>query len=734
MKKTFSVIAAFIISLCIFAGSGAVYAEPSDSGGQDPKVQETSEMPEGLPDNGIPVISLTIDQAEFQKVLESGDHSYKAKGASIHIYVPEDYQSEYAESLPSELGDLPLKYFRGRGNSTWQDAKKPFKLKLKTAADLLGMGESSEWALLANSYDVTLLRNRLMSYLGNRLGMEYTPKMTPVDLVVNEKFYGSYVLSELVEIGPNRVDIDVLTREDNAGTAVTGGYLVAMSPEWDEDPRDVIRLEGGLSFLLDDPSFSSDTEEDNGTTEQRAYIADYLKKLNDAFLGEGLTAEDGTKLSELMDIESAAKYWLVQEFSANADAYTRDSTYLYKKRDTEEAKGKIYWGPLWDFDIAFARPDTEGFDMTKTVWFDRLRAYSPEFQEAVLRNWTEMDKALSEILKEGGLLDTYAEQIRKSREADFILWPHILENPDTGTFDEELTRLRTFLSTRQQEFQNGIKENLDKIYANITCVADGKPVKELVRRIGEELNEYELPENTEIPKEGYGLTGWLDENGKPVEFPLIVKEPRTLTAQYTPESELPQAKALFFNKYDVWGDLQIGSTDISFTILPEDAYYKDITWDVSDPNHVTVYPNGTIDFDAVGDYTIKGTLRNGVSNSFKLHVYNGETYNPGELKAFIPKAKSISLLPGRYTQMRYSVLPEGAVGSPEYISGNEKIATVDSNGVIFGISPGTCTITMKHFMPNVEARFTVVVKKYANAMTAKGKTVKVKASKLKKKA
>ena len=47
--------------------------------------------------NGIPVLSLTIDEAEFQKVIESEDHSYRAPGASISFIRRQGYREEGSE-------------------------------------------------------------------------------------------------------------------------------------------------------------------------------------------------------------------------------------------------------------------------------------------------------------------------------------------------------------------------------------------------------------------------------------------------------------------------------------------------------------------------------------------------------------------------------------------------------------------------------------------------------------
>ena len=112
-------------------------------------------------------------------MIDSPTHEYRATGASVSLDVPEGFTGEFSTAQLPDLENLSLEYIRGRGNSTWQDSKHPFKFKLDEKADLLGMGRGKHWVLLANSYDETLLRNRLTSYLSRRLGLDYTPKMEP---------------------------------------------------------------------------------------------------------------------------------------------------------------------------------------------------------------------------------------------------------------------------------------------------------------------------------------------------------------------------------------------------------------------------------------------------------------------------------------------------------------------------------------------------------------------------
>ena len=172
-----------------------------------------------LADNGLPVVYINIDEtAEGYSTIEemnsSPDHSAECTG-TIQIDVPEGYKGDYSGEILTDTDELQLEYIRGRGNTTWSNDKKPYKLKLDKKADLLGMGKNKHWVLLANALDESLLRNKLTYYMGEQLGLAYTPKSMPVDVVMNGEYLGSYFLCEQVRIDKSRVDIDELTPEDN---------------------------------------------------------------------------------------------------------------------------------------------------------------------------------------------------------------------------------------------------------------------------------------------------------------------------------------------------------------------------------------------------------------------------------------------------------------------------------------------------------------------------------------
>lgn len=259
--------------------------------------------------------------------------------------------------------------------------RREYDIIIYKKADLLGMGKNKHWVLLANDKDTTLLRNRIISYMGTELELAYTPKMLPVDVVMNGEYLGSYYLSEQVRVGDTRVDIDELTDKDNDEPEITGGYLLSLSPYPDAPEENIFYTEKNVGFGFENPEFYSDDPTDElGTAAQKAYISNYLQETENAVYSGNV--------SEYMDLQSAADYWWIQEFSLNVDAFRTDSTYLYKPRGD-----KLYWGPLWDFDLSLgkSRGETFGFNQSKMPWLDYLRENNEDFQQLLRERWTVLD-------------------------------------------------------------------------------------------------------------------------------------------------------------------------------------------------------------------------------------------------------------------------------------------------------------------------------------------------------
>jgi hypothetical protein len=111
---------------------------------------------------------------------------------------------------------------KGRGNSTWNWPKKPFRLKLKTAKSLLSMPSNRHWALLANFSDKTLSRNKVAMDVGGFWGLPYNPRSDVVELVVNGWHWGSYQLIEVPKVANDRINITAINSK--SGTP-SGGVI-----------------------------------------------------------------------------------------------------------------------------------------------------------------------------------------------------------------------------------------------------------------------------------------------------------------------------------------------------------------------------------------------------------------------------------------------------------------------------------------------------------------------------
>ena len=631
----------------------------------------------------IPAVYLTIDPAEFDKVNESEDHSYRARTGSMMIRVPDGYTGDYSPEELEDTQELELEYIRGRGHGTWSADKKPYRIKLKEKADLLGMGSNQHWVLLANRYDPSLLRNRLISYIGTELGLAFTPKCLPVDLVVNGEYYGSYLLSEQVRIGKKRVDIDELTEEDISDPERTGGYLLFMNPLWDEPLENVYITDRMVRFGCDSPRF---TEGEAGQDEQKAYITGYIQNTEDAVFDPDFCDEDGTSYSDYMDITAAVRYWWIQEYSNNYDGMKTTSTYLYKERG-----GKLYWGPLWDFDLALGggNDNIDGFCNCPMLWLDHLRAFEPGYQQALEASWKGLDLILDRVLEKDGILDRFAAQIRASWEADQERWSRT-GGSDIPSYDldKNVEELRAWMLARRDWINDHIDQELFHVYNMVTLKSDDQVLDVIPVPLGRWLDP--IPNGP--VKEGFAFVGWEKEDHSLYEAGDVPEGDMVLTARFIPEEEAVKAEGIYFSSYDVWLDIHQKQDSCVYTLVPEDAAERTVFWTSSDPDIAEADEYGKLLLKAVGETSVTGALRSGTSNTFTLHVYDSLQTPYLEPEQIELKTPSLTLKQGEYSQVMAELDPKPNAAALAYSSEDDSVATVDYNGVVRAAGPGRTTL------------------------------------------
>ena len=156
---------------------------------------------------------------------------------------------------------------KGRGNSTWGAPKKPYRIKLEKKERLLGMSNDRNWALLANHFDKSLLRNIVAFEISNIVDMSWTPKLVSVDYYMNGTYRGVYTLTEHVRVADERLDLDLVSENDNSGEALTGDYFLELDFHFDE-PSKFRTSTMNLPIMFKDP--------DEPTPNQFEYVQNYF--------------------------------------------------------------------------------------------------------------------------------------------------------------------------------------------------------------------------------------------------------------------------------------------------------------------------------------------------------------------------------------------------------------------------------------------------------------------------
>ncbi len=335
---------------------------------------------------------------------------------------------------------------RGRGNTTWNYPKKPYRVRLTGGEPLLGMPSSRHWVLLANYADKTMLRNDIAFEISRVLGMAYTPRSRFVDVTLNGAYAGVYQLTESIRVGPDRVDIPALDETDTSADVITGGYLLEVDQRRGEDfCFDSKRTD--MVFCAADPEELLDA----ARQPQRDYIVGYIDALDAALFGPDFR-DPAKGYAAYLDVDSAVAYFLIQELVKNVDGNLRFSTYLYKKRD-----GKLFFGPVWDFDrslgnVNYAGADrTDGWRTRPTPWYTRL-FQDPAFAAKVRARWAQMkaDGELDAIL---AYIDERAFYLSEAQKANFVRWPILDQELDItrvipGSYEGEIAVMKEWLQAR----------------------------------------------------------------------------------------------------------------------------------------------------------------------------------------------------------------------------------------------------------------------------------------------
>lgn len=316
----------------------------------------------------------------------------------------------------------------GRGNSSWKSEKKSYNLELHTAQDLLGMGSAKNWVLTANAMDASHLRNKIVFDFAESLGLAYTPSCTWVDLYLNGEYAGLYLLSERQEVNPNRVNL-----------SQNGTFLVSKDWEWrfEEDNKPYFMTDGGAALRIYHLGMPQTEMESIWRSAENAILSE-----------DGRDPLTGKYWQDLIDLDSWAKKYLIEEVFGNTDGCTLSQFYYY------DGSGKIAAGPVWDYDltmgnrIAIPENGVNLFFVNKegvygSPWLPKL--YQKDaFYQRMIALYENTFRPLLETLLETGI-DQYAQTVAAAAERNSLRWGTAPAAGETDFLREYMIQRMAFL-------------------------------------------------------------------------------------------------------------------------------------------------------------------------------------------------------------------------------------------------------------------------------------------------
>ena len=291
-------------------------------------------------DNGTEQVSTKLYCSKLPVVYidTEGGQPIVSKEDYIDATIKIQGNAQYSDSKVLYNGATEI---RGRGNSTWAQPKKPYRLKLDKKTDVFGMGKSKHWVLLANYLDESLMRNTLAYDLSGEMGMEHLSTVW-VDVIMNGEYVGNYQFCENIRVDDGRVEII-----DWEGYCEDAAAVIAEMEELDEDELVAYMAEESMQWITTGSFYF------NGKTYK---LSDYESELL------AMTDEDyGYKLESISELSSLITGGYILELDEYYD---------------EVSKFKTQSGQP----MMFKNPEFAG---TNSDMMDYVQTYVQAFEDAV---------------------------------------------------------------------------------------------------------------------------------------------------------------------------------------------------------------------------------------------------------------------------------------------------------------------------------------------------------------
>ena len=345
---------------------------------------------------------------------------------------------------------------------------------------LIGFPEEEDWILYGPFSDKSLIRNKLIYELSNRMG-RYTTKTEFVELTINYEYKGLYIFMEKLKRNKNRIDISKLESSDIDEELISGGYIIKIDKSDMEDGSytdynsfkshfDVFGNENGdirINFNYEYP------KPGEIHANQKNYIKNYFYEFESSLASDKFR-DPNYGFRKYEDEDSFIDFFILNELSNNVDGY-RLSTYLHKDRND-----KLVIGPIWDFNLSFGNADYcggERYDVwcfkfnercpgdywKVPFWWNRLME-DEQFVDKLTERWNQLrtnilsdDNLMTLIDEKYSFLNNETDIINKNFNRWKIFGIYIWPNSFIGNnYYEEIDFLKNWIKNRTKWLDESI--------------------------------------------------------------------------------------------------------------------------------------------------------------------------------------------------------------------------------------------------------------------------------------
>lgn len=435
---------------------------------KDPSGQDPDPDPDPDP-NPDPVVDPENDDptgtkgvGEFPSVwIELG-----ASGVDRYNYTETVITFKDPASWYTSVEEMSLKTnIRGRGNMSWSSFdKRPYRLKFTEEAGahrVFGMNRNRDWDLIANANDHILLRNSIGYHISRQMGFDWTPKVRAVELYMNGKYRGNYILVQHKEVASEKVNIEPATPQT---APEQGGYYLEVE---DKDGNgDYTSSVYKMPFWWNDP--------ETPTQAQKEYLIGIIENID-----AGLRDKDFDKVWANLEMGPMVDYYILKELSKDIDGCLRKSNYFSKAPGT-----KLRMCHVWDFDLAFGNCSDLYYDGhyyygSATGWFIKevggnyylsgnyygkgkgwypAMFQDPVFVAAVKARWTEVYPMLQTIPE---WVDKQVGYYQAGFDHNFEKWDirqNVINRTIEGSYEGEIRAFKEWYNARLEWMNSEISQ------------------------------------------------------------------------------------------------------------------------------------------------------------------------------------------------------------------------------------------------------------------------------------